>query len=280
MNILQKVVTIWPKGEDFSALNLIVETGGKGIFCYWHGKKASDAEGLVIYDGGTEATTEEILREFEEFFKTPVFGKKHNSVRVFLRPEETLLIPADYYSSSAAAASLDLVFGDVSGRVVKTEDLDAKAVKICYRIPKELQDLLTAKFPAGGFRHSGACLPERKKEIRDYLFDCIFSPGDFFITVYLPGQLGMMQQFQYRSPADAAYFLLAICHHNKIKPESVMLRLSGTVDRESNLFNELYKYFLKIEWAGDAATASGNEDMSETPPHYFDHLVSLASCAS
>jgi hypothetical protein len=233
-----------------------------------------------MYRSDRESETDQVIQDMRELFNEKIFQEKYRSVKVFIRPEETLLIPADYYSTSGAAASLDLVFGDISGRIIRTEDVQASGIKICYRLPGMLQDFLAERFSSSGYRHSGACLLHKKKEVKGNLLECLFSPGDFMVNVYFSGKLFMMQQFEYRSPTDAAYFLLAICHHHKIKAENVILKLSGTIDKDSNLFSELFKYFIRIEWAGESMDDTLNNEMNAIPAHYFDHLVSLASCGS
>lgn len=280
MNSLQKLVAVWPKKDDFSALSLVIELGMKGVSCYWHGKNTIHAEGLVMYRSDRESEVDKVVEDLRELLSEKIFQEKYSSVKVFIRPEETLLIPADYYSTSGAAASLDLVFGDLSGRIIRTEDIQSTGIKICYRLPGILQDFLAERFSSSGYRHSGACLLPRKKEVKGHVLECLFSPGDFMVNVYFSGKLFMMQHFEYRSSTDVAYFLLAICHHHKIKAESVTLKLSGTIDKDSNLFSELFKYFIQVEWAGEGTDDILNNEMKAIPAHYFDHLVALASCGS
>jgi hypothetical protein len=92
------------------------------------------------------------------------------------------------------------------------------------------------------------------------------------------GQLQVIQNFEFNTPEDAIYHLLNICQSFETDATQTILTVSGMVDADSNLYNELHKYFLQINFADLPDNFKYTEEIKNYPVHYFSHLFATAIC--
>jgi preprotein translocase subunit SecA len=90
--------------------------------------------------------------------------------------------------------------------------------------------------------------------------------------------LQVIKNFEFSTPDDAVYHLLNICQSFEVDATKTGLIISGMVDANSNLYNELYKYFLKIDFTTLPENFNYTEEIKNSPAHYFSHLFATAAC--
>jgi|TARA_R100000479_G_scaffold70100_3_gene33793 hypothetical protein len=88
-------------------------------------------------------------------------------------------------------------------------------------------------------------------------FDCI---------VVKNGKLILCNTFSYRTAEDFIYYLLFCMEQLSLNPESTEVVLSGDIEKESNLFDIVYKYVRHVSFVSDKISFSEN-----TEPH--QHFV-------
>jgi hypothetical protein len=72
---------------------------------------------------------------------------------------------------------------------------------------------------------------------------------------------------------------LKACNQFSLSREEIQLFISGLIEKESQLFRELYLNFLNIQFREPTWRLAGNGD-KEYPSHFFTSLNDLARCAS
>jgi len=77
-----------------------------------------------------------------------------------------------------------------------------------------------------------------------------------------------------------AYHLLNICNLHNILPESITITLSGFVDMQSSLYEEIYRYFLNVQMEQLPQEVDITDEIKAYPTHFFSYLISLIQCAS
>ena len=92
------------------------------------------------------------------------------------------------------------------------------------------------------------------------------------------GKLQVVQSLLYQSPEDAAFHLLNICQSFDIMVDKLVLKLCGMIDKQSNLYAALYKYFLNIEFEAAKGDLVPGEEIKNYPTHFFSHLFAMAIC--
>ena len=100
------------------------------------------------------------------------------------------------------------------------------------------------------------------------------------VVLFKGGEVQMVQIFEYTTPTDAAYQLLNICNQYDLSPKEIPLTVSGFIDKKSNLFDELYRYFLNIDLDKPDNGVAIATHISQYPVHFFSHLILLVKCVS
>jgi hypothetical protein len=76
---------------------------------------------------------------------------------------------------------------------------------------------------------------------------------------------------------DVVYYLLKICYELNLDQSETYVVVSGLIDKDSALYNELHNYFLNLHFA---QAPSYSLPQNEHPHYYFTSLYNLAACVS
>jgi hypothetical protein len=125
--------------------------------------------------------------------------------------------------------------------------------------------------------HQNSLIINFEKNSKDLLY-CNFNPHNFIVFLKKDGQLQVIQNFEFDIATDAVFHLLNICQSFDVNTGQIALWVSGTVDTDSVLYNELYKYFLNITFLNLPANFNYAGQIKNYPEHYFSHLFALAAC--
>lgn len=194
---------------------------------------------------------------------------------------ESSLLPEQFFHIELNKPAIELLYGGVHTGLMLSEKIYGWSVYNTYRIPRDVHALFQQKFAAGKYWHyytlllSGMAGEERAENNEMQL---IVAADRFTGAFFSKGQLQLIQTWNYQTPEDVSYQLLALCNCMKVEPETLTLRLSGLIDEESNLYQELLKYFLHIRWEVVPEPVSMEEPFSQYPPHYFSPLLKMALC--
>ena len=106
-------------------------------------------------------------------------------------------------------------------------------------------------------------------------FIVLFTIHTLKLFFFKEGQLQIVQYFDFTTPADVCYHILNVAERFETTASSLTLSLSGMIDVDSTLYQELYKYFLHIKFAEtkDVVFSKGFEEL---PTHFYHHLTALA----
>jgi hypothetical protein len=88
----------------------------------------------------------------------------------------------------------------------------------------------------------------------------------------------LLQTYGYDTPDDVSWHLLDLCSRFNLDNQQVLLRISGLLDEQSVLYQELLKYFLKTEWEALPGNKSLHKVFEAYPSHYFSPLLNMALC--
>lgn len=151
-------------------------------------------------------------------------------------------------------------------------------INTVYSLPSDIYNLIVNKLAPAKFIHAftpglkiynGFVAPDQ--------IDIHFSTQHFRVLVKKDKQVHLAQIYSYKTPLDVAYYLLKICYEFDLNQSEVFLILSGLIEQDSALYQELHNYFLNLHFAQAPAYS-----LPETvhPHHYFTSLYNLAACVS
>ena len=196
---------------------------------------------------------------------------------------DSSLLPEKHFSIELNKPVTELIYGNARKGLVLSEKVNGWNLFNVYRIPREVHSLLQKKFAAGKYWHYYTLLLSDivKDEIAgDSLVKVIIAADHFVIAFFRDEKLQLLQNYTYQTPEDVSYHLLAICRRFGINPEELVLHISGLIDEQSNLYQELLKYFVKLHWEVLPDTVEMQEAFLQFPPHYFSPLLKMALCVS
>jgi hypothetical protein len=174
---------------------------------------------------------------------------------------------------------LELLFGNLKKGLVLSEQVNAFGLHTLYRVPAPVHSLLQQKFSAGKYWHVYTLWLQALQKLGSEEAErihLVFAADKVLAAVFKDHQLQLLQSFAYTTPEDVVYHLLHCCQQLSLSQEECLLRISGYIDEDSALFNEIKKYFLKLEF--DKVDAADEVIPPEYPAHYFSYLQKMALC--
>lgn len=263
-------------GSSAADQHLFVHAGAGSISLLTLDAATKSVNDIVCYYFDASADEERIAENYKEVFAEEALLKQsfRKTDLVYTFPE-SILTPHEVYSSINADDMLQAVYGDLHPGAVKTDFMYRYNLHNVYRVPAMVNSFLQQQLPFANFTHQFSLFPDTRKE--DGLFVC-FYPNSFVALLREAGNIKAVRSFNYASPDDAAYHLLALCQSFGPASYDTTLLLSGTIDPDSALYQELHKYFLNIAFASLPDEFSYPQQVNDHPLHYFSHLVSISAC--
>ena len=256
---------------------LLIHAGRQGISFIQLDTDNNILFAVQVYHFAKHFTDNDIAEAIDTILSTENFNQQHFlKICVTWCFAESILVPFEYFEMDHANAMLELVYGDAAQAVPQHEMVLAHNLHTLYRIPVAVKNVFATCFPFSIQNHLNSLLINFEKVHRNLLY-CIFYPHSFTVLLRKNGQLQVIQNFEFNVPEDAAYHLLNVCHSFEAAAPTTLM-LSGMIDSNSNLYNELYKYFLHIEFAPLPGNFNYAEAINEQPEHYFSHLFATALC--
>lgn len=240
--------------------------------------EGGSCKALVIYHFKA-GTSSELAAGFihRVIAEQPVLKQKFKKVHIIYGYPPSILIPQQFMHETDNDALLDLVYGDSGERVTRYDFMYRQAIQNVYGIPAVIEQTITRYFSSAHYSHIYSLLPNVIKYPGNHLY-CIFSEGQLKALIIKDSKLQMMQHFDYKTPEDVVFQLLKLCSSFDVNLNSPILHLSGLIEANSALYNELYKYFLQVQFDALPDLYQYPEEINQYPAHYFSHLFSLAAC--
>lgn len=260
-------------------MHLLVEAGCYGMSFAWYRKDPLVLHGVAVYNFNGKIMPEHVADEISKIIKAnPSYTAMAIDITICYDWKENILVPAAHFDPEKVGHMLHLVHDTHTGYKIRTDQVKPLGCFNVYAVDERIDEIFNTQFHGASLFHSSSLVLQQLPMEGKMLY-CIFFHN--CINLFLiDDRLLFSGQFQFKKPADAAYHLLNCCAQYDIEPSSVQLRLSGMIDAHSTLYNELYKYFLHIEFDPALKEISTNERVSFYPSHFFSHLTSMISCVS
>jgi hypothetical protein len=216
--------------------------------------------------------------------ESPLAEMSYGSVSITFNTDEYVLMPERLHHPDSAEVCLSLVHGDLPTNVSSTEHLPELGMYNLYRTPVWLHHSLTQRFHQAISHHSvSLMMTSIRARSEEWSATCIhlwFYTSHVLSAVYKDGKLLISNCFPYEIPEDLSYTLLNTAEQFDLNPEDIPVMVSGFIDRDSIIFEELMKYFLVVETDNGGGTFIADDIFSVYPDHYFTPAFSIAVCAS
>lgn len=278
---MKTAFNILPDRTQNVPLHLLVVPGNYGISFIWFTKAPCTVKGIAVYNYTAKDLPGEMAAAIDNILRSnSVFNNSYASVTVCYDYKESLLVPESCYTESASDAMLEMVYASDNNSSIIAEPVKNLPVYNVFAVHKKIEAVLSVQFPGATFHHATSMQVNRPGSDDKKNIYGIFFHNSIKVIMFNGASLQFVQQFNYNTPVDAAYHLLNCCKQYDFDPTGITLVLSGMIDEKSKLYNELYKYFLNIEFDRPAEEIELHDRIKFYPPHFFSHLTGLASCVS
>ena len=266
--------------EDIQNSLLLMEVGEKVFSYVLYNKQQQRFMGLRQYnlDFMPGKPVMEALQEI--LAGDELLQLSYREAFVIYHYTDSNLLPEKLFHIELNKPVTELVFGNAHKGLLLSEKIPGWNVYNIYRIPREAHALMQHKFSAGKYWHYYTIMLSgiEKESSGEGALKVVVAPDRIVVAVFKNNALQLIQTYQYDTPDDVSYYLLALCNRFNLDNERVILKISGLLDEQSILYQELFKYFLQIEWEALAAGSRLHEAFEAYPAHYFSPLLNMALC--
>ncbi|MFT3680485.1 MAG: DUF3822 family protein [Ferruginibacter sp.] len=261
---------------DTAGASLFVEIGQHGV-SYWVINNMECME-LVVYHFPANAPYDAAANYLKEVVSAnPVLQEPFDKINIIYAYPSAVLVPYEYMKHELKKNILEMVYGDAQDVTIKTDYMYRHQLYNVYSVPKQVDATVAYLLSADNCQHQYSLLPDILKDNNNNLY-CIFNNSYFTVMLQKEGKLQLLQTYSYKTPEDAAYYMLQLCESFGVKPASIQLYLNGMIDLSSSLYHEISKYFLEIKFGSLPDDYSYPEAIQEYPAHFFSHLFTMGLC--
>ncbi len=205
-----------------------------------------------------------------------------NTVVGFLNEQSTLVPSALFREEDASKYFHFNLHADDA--MVHSEPVRAFDSVNVFGVPKPLTETMNHVFGNHHLHHHATALLEgihfSFKKSGEKIFFLNIRKEYVDIVVTEGKKLIFFNSFNYKSIDDLVYYVMFVCDRLQLNPEMVSTWLMGDVERESAIYNLLFKYIRNISFAKRPDVFNFSYVFKEIPSHFYFNLFSLALCES
>ena len=275
MNIAFKIP---PEADNYSDMHMLAEVGHNEISFLIFRKAPLSPLGFYMYSLDKQISGTEYAEALENAIrKEHVLHQQFASCTVFCNYNESVLVPAAYYNETEKDNYCDLLFGRDKTSGCFMEEIKGADIKNVFRIPGKVHQIINTFFPSHTFLHSTSVQVETAGSDGDAM-KCIVYHNSIKLLMFKQSKLQIVQYFEYEGPTDVCYHMLNICERFGVSPSVVQVLLSGMIEESSNLYREIYNYFMNVSFVSLPADTILSDKLNEHPHQFYAHLTALAAC--
>jgi hypothetical protein len=269
---------------DSKKYRLSIQLSQDGFsFCIFHdeSQKFLSIESVSFADRIRPGEDCDFLRKY--YSESKWLKLDFKSLNILYESKKTTLIPSPLYDESEKETYSTFNFNLDKGHVLKSEKLVMLDAFILYTVPKDILDTLNHLFPnytlmshtgrlIEGLIISNKNLQNQKRafvNVRNSHLDLVFLEGS---------KLHYCNSFPYKSKEDFIYYVIFVMEQLGLNPEEIELRLSGFIDKNSMLFELIYKYVRNIDFQKPSESFNYSYIFNEVPLHYYFNLLNHGLC--
>lgn len=216
---------------------------------------------------------------------SPLAAIRVGRVSIVFNTPETVLVPDELYRSGIAEPFMETVHGDLtSGTTLLQEHLEAESTWNLYRIPLWLLQEHNLRYRQADRTHIiSPMLTYVRRNRQLFPPSCLhlwFYPGKVLALLMKSSQVMLLQSIPYEIPEDLAYAVLNACERYGMDPMDIPIRVSGLIENDSIVYNELLRYFPVVTPDQGEVRFVQHDFFSSYPVHYFTPAFQICTCAS
>lgn len=205
------------------------------------------------------------------------------SVCIMIENNRSTLIPSLLFDPSEKQTYLDFIHEKDDTTETLFDRLPQLDMVNVYGASANLLEAGLQVFPgAKTFHHSTAliysiCLNFKNRLSRGKAFIYV-RESDFDLLIFDGKQLNYFNSFHLMVPGDLIYYVIFVMEQLGLNPEETEVALMGNIDRDSEIYELLYRYIRNIEFVKRNTSFKYSYVFNEIPAHYFYPLFNIRLC--
>jgi hypothetical protein len=275
---LKVAFKITPSSTNFSESRMIAEVGNSELSFLIFTQNPFALQGFYKFELDKNISNIDYAEDIKKIVsQETALQEKFASVKIFYNFSRTTLVPTKYFVEAEKENMLTLMCGKDDACLTFQENVAGTDMKIVYGVSANIYDTINTLFPKNSFAHASSVQIKNEKYMYDVL-ECIVYTHCVKLLLFKAGVIQIVQSFNYETPTDVSYHLLNVCERFDVSPNDVKLILSGMIEEKSNLYDDLYKYFLHVSFANLPSDILLSAEMNALPNHFYTNLTALALC--
>lgn len=267
-----------PYNNTEAPANIIVELGASSVAIFCYSTYPFTATGFYYYTITETENNGTIITELIKIFNNEKLTKASvDNVHIFYNYADSTLVPASYFKNEEVNNIATLMFGKKSNCITQHESIDAQQIENIYAVPMEIKNAMANIFPNAKSMHS---LSKAIQSVNGTKLYTTVYDKEIRLVLFKENIFTLATYFDYTTPEDVCYHMLNVCERYVVSPMEVEIIVNGMLDTASNLYKEIYKFFMQISTENLPDKVLLTEGFDEIASHYYSPLVKLAKCVS
>ena len=277
-----KIFSIYSPGEEAgekSNERLVVEIAKSHIACIAKNESDNTISSFEIFRlNGTSNDFYEVFSDVQA--ESKLLHKPYTDSKVFIQNEMSVLVPANVFTKELADDFLNVAACESTRMVTMSDELNIDGgVVNAYRVPMNTLSILHLNMGRIVVEHTYSQIVRNlfspSRNTPEQLIKVQFYYDHIIVAVVSGKALQLVQTFNYQTPADVLYYLLNVSQRLQLNAEQMVLEVSGMIDLDSPMYNELVGYFKNI-LIEEPEKKLTHHDAGKFPAHYFTPIFNLA----
>ena len=219
----------------------------------------------------------------DEFMdSTPWLKGAFHSTRIIIENNKSTLFPSVFFDPDEKEKYLSFIVEQDGSDLVYFDNMVSLDIISVYSVPGSLTEKLGKYFPGSRIRHISTALIESvwvnyKNLIQGKRVFINVRIDNFDLLVFDGNQLSYFNSFPFQTPEDLAYYVIFVFEQMNLNPEEVGVTLFGKVEKNSPVFDLLFKYIRNIEMGVRNETFTFSYVFRDVPGHSLYTLLNPGS---
>ena len=221
-------------------------------FCILN-KTLNTIEFLKTINFENKLTPFEVLNRLKaELSSNTVFSEDFDSVLIIHQNELATLVPIAFYDKNHKADYLKFNSKILRTDFITEDDLSSIESVNVYVPYVNINNYIFETFGPFIYKHSSTVLIDailqKDKASEDSVIYININENTLELLVLDKGQLQLFNVFEYHSKEDFIYYVLFVFEQLKLDVETTPIKLSGTIDKDDELYAIIYTYVRHINF--------------------------------
>lgn len=266
--------------KERNVIDLSIQISLNGLcFCILN-RVTSVIELLLNHQFDKRANPFEVLEHLKTILaEHPQLNQTFQSVLVIHQNELSNLVPKSLFDEKQSADYLKFNSKILKSDFISHDDILSNDAVNVYVPFVNINNFIFDKFGVFVYKHASTILIDKllqqESESKDDVIYININQQHFELIGFRNGKLLIYNSFEFSTKEDVIYYVLFTIEQLRFNPETLKLKLMGTIENEDELFTILYTYIRSVEFYKPTYSYKIASDLAQFSEH--DHAIILNS---